>query len=192
MNDDRVREILSESGALLMGHFLLASGKHSDTYLQCAKVLQYPPFAEEVIKALAERVAEIKVDTVCGPALGGVVIGYELARQLKAKAIFTERKNGVMMLRRGFTIEPGEHIIVAEDVVTTGGSIKEVIEILTSLGADVVALTAIVDRGGGDNLGARFESLLKISPPTWEANHCPLCEAGEAVIKPGGALRKGL
>ncbi len=192
MNEDRVREILSESGALLSGHFLLASGKHSDTYLQCAKVLQYPNFAEEVSKALAERVSDLKVDTVCGPALGGVVIGYELARQLKAKAIFTERKNGMMMLRRGFTIEPGERIIVAEDVVTTGGSIKEVIEILTSLGAEVVALTAIVDRGGGDSLGARFESLLQISPPTWEANRCPLCEAGEAVIKPGGALRKGL
>jgi len=192
VNEERVREILSESGALLTGHFLLASGKHSDTYLQCAKVLQYPHFAEEVSKALAKRVSDTKVDTVCGPALGGVVIGYELARQLSAKAIFTERKNGVMMLRRGFTINPGERIVVAEDVVTTGGSIKEVVEILTDLGAEVVALTAIVDRGDGDRLGQRFESLLKVNPPTWEANQCPLCEAGEAVIKPGGALRKGL
>ncbi len=192
MNEERIREILAESGALLTSHFLLASGKHSDTYLQCARVLQYPPFAEEVSRALAERVADVGVDTVCGPALGGVVIGYELARQLSAKAIFTERKNGVMMLRRGFTIEPGEKVLVAEDVVTTGGSIREVIEILTGLGAEVVALTAIVDRGGGEHLGHRFESLLKVTPPTWEASRCPLCEAGDPVIKPGGALRKGL
>ena len=192
MTEERLREILSESGALLTGHFLLASGKHSDTYLQCAKVLQYPQLAEEVSKALAKRVAELSVDTVCGPALGGVIIGYELARQLQAKAIFTERKNGVMMLRRGFTIDPGERVLVAEDVVTTGGSIQEVIGILTGLGAEIVALTAIVDRGRGDQLGRRFESLLKVAPPVWEAGSCPLCQAGEAVIKPGGTLRKGL
>jgi orotate phosphoribosyltransferase len=192
MNSERVREILGESGALLTGHFLLASGKHSDTYLQCAKVLQYPKFSEEVSKALAEKLSDLEVDTVCGPALGGVVIGYELARQLDAKAIFTERKEGVMMLRRGFTIEPGERIVVSEDVVTTGGSVVEVIDVLTGLGAEVVAITAIVDRGGGDSLGKRFESLLKVQPPTWTPEECPLCQAGGVAVKPGGALRKGL
>jgi orotate phosphoribosyltransferase len=192
MTEDRVREILSASGALLTGHFLLASGRHSDTYLQCARVLQYPRLAEEVGRALAERVAGVGVDTVCAPAPGGLVIGFELARQLGAKAIFTERMNGVMMLRRGFTISPGERVLVAGDVVTTGGSIREVIEILTGLGAEIVALTAIVDRGSGSRLGRRFETLLKVAPPTWEANRCPLCEAKDAVITPGGDLRPGL
>ena len=192
MTEGRMREILSESGALLTGHFLLASGRHSDTYLQCAKVLQHPPLAEEVATALAGRIEVGEIHSVCGPALGGVVIAFELARQLGAKAIFTERKNGLMMLRRGFAIEPGERIVIAEDVVTTGDSVTETIEILREQGAEVVAVTALVDRSGGVDFGRPFHHLLSMEPPTWESDRCPLCERGIGVVKPGGSLRIGL
>lgn len=192
VNPDRLQEILTESNALLKGHFLLASGLHSDTYLQCALALQHPQFTEELgagINAMLEGQG-LEYNTVCGPALGGLVIGYEMARQRGVSSIFTERKGGVMMLRRGFTVSPGEKIVIAEDVVTTGGSVLEVIEILESQGATVVAVSAIVDRGGGKELPVPFHALVEVSPPVWDPEDCPLCEAGNPVVKPGGALRQ--
>jgi orotate phosphoribosyltransferase len=187
----RANELLLDSGALLKGHFLLASGLHSDTYLQCARVLQHPDRAEELARGIVEKIGGIEVDAVMTPAIGGIVLGHEVARQLGVRAIFTERKGGIMMLRRGFTVEPEERVLVVEDVVTTGGSVKEVIDIVRSQRGVVAAAVFVVDRGGGKELGAPFHCLTEMDPPTWDPEKCPLCEAGTAAVKPGGAPRKG-
>jgi orotate phosphoribosyltransferase len=192
LTPERVLEILEESEALLTGHFLLASGLHSDTYLQCALAFRSPKFTEELAAGINGMLSDagVEFDTVCGPALGGVVIGYEMARQRGVPSIFTERKGGVMMLRRGFGVSEGERIVVAEDVVTTGGSVEEVIEIFETRGARVVAVTAIVNRGGDRELSAPMYALAEIQPPVWEAADCPACASGIPLVKPGGSLRR--
>lgn len=183
----RAEEILKESGALLTGHFLLTSGRHSDQYMQCAKVLQYPDFSEELARVLAEEFAGDKVDIVIGPATGGIIIAYELARQLKAKNLFSERENGVMTLRRGFTIDPGARVLVAEDVITTGGSVKEVIEIVKQLGGEVVGAAVLVDRSMGQiDFGVKLAAAYTANVISYDAGDCPLCKAGaEKPVKPG-------
>ena len=185
---------LRQEAALLRGHFRLSSGLHSDTYVQCARYLRRPELAAPAAAALAAQIeaAGLKPDVVVGPAMGGVVIGYELARQLGVPGIFTERDaDGQMTLRRGFTIEPGEKVIIAEDVVTTGKSTLEVANLLRSMGAEVLAVASLIDRTGGKG-GLDFPhfALLPVVAATFAPESCPLCAAGVPVVKPGSRPEK--
>jgi len=185
---------LRREDALLRGHFRLSSGLHSDTYVQCARYLRRPDLAAPAAAALANqiRAAGLQADVVVGPAMGGVVIGYELARQLGVPGVFTERDaDGSMTLRRGFTIEPGEKVIIAEDVVTTGKSTMEVAKVLRGMGAEVLAVASLIDRTGGKG-GLNFPhfALLSVSAATFAPESCPLCAAGVPVVKPGSRPEK--
>ncbi|MBO8128853.1 MAG: orotate phosphoribosyltransferase [Peptococcaceae bacterium] len=181
-----VELILRDSGALLEGHFLLTSGLHSARYIQCAQVLKYPRYAEQLGSSLATSLKKYEPDLVIGPALGGILVAHEVARALDKIGLFTERKDGQMTLRRGFTINPGAKIVVVEDVVTTGGSVKEVIEVARQCGGKVVAVGAIVDRSKGTvDFSVPFHALLTLDIPTYKPEECPLCRAGKPVVKPG-------
>ena len=183
---NRVEEILTAADALLTGHFLYASGRHGDKYMQCAKVQQYPEYMEEIAKTVAKGFEGVKVDYVLAPAVGGIVFGYELARQLKARAVFTERVEGKMVLRRGFELPVGTKVVVAEDVITTGGTVIEVIEVAKSMGADVVGAGSIVDRSGGKvDLGVKTVAALTTDIVSYAPEECPLCKQGIPVVKPG-------
>jgi orotate phosphoribosyltransferase len=177
------------SGALLEGHFRLTSGLHSAGYLQCALVLQHPHEAEACGVELAERLRGLGAQTVLSPALGGIVIGQEVGRALGVRAIFAERQDGALTLRRGFVLEPGETVVVVEDVVTTGGSTRETIEVARAAGARVVGAGAIIDRsGGGQKLDVPFHALAQVSLPTYDPASCPLCASGQPVVKPGSRV----
>ncbi|HZJ84664.1 MAG TPA: orotate phosphoribosyltransferase [Syntrophomonadaceae bacterium] len=180
-------KIFSDAGALLNGHFQLTSGRHSNQYMQCAQVLKYPHYTEELAKHLAEFFADEKVDLVVGPAVGGIIVAYETARQLKVPGIFTERQDGEMLLRRGFNLEKGARVLIVEDVVTTGGSVKEVIDLVRDLGGLVVGVGVLVDRSNGKvDFGVKQEAVLTMLVESWEAESCPLCKTGEVPItKPG-------
>ena len=179
-------EIFTKSKALLNGHFRLTSGKHSSQYMQCAQVLQYPEYAAQLCSDLAERFSGTKVDLVIGPALGGIVAAYEVGRAVGVRTIFTERENGVMALRRGFVIEPGERVLVVEDVVTTGGSVKEVINVVREKGGEVVGVGVLVDRSNGRiDFGVRSEAVLQMEIKSYEPEECPLCKEGLPLVKPG-------
>jgi len=181
-----VLNMFTECGALLRGHFLLSSGLHSDTYLQCAKVLQYPDKAELLGTGIADLFKDIPVDVVVGPAMGGVIIAQEVGRALCVRALFTERENGVMTLRRGFEIAQGERVLVVEDVVTTGGSAGEVAERLAAMGATIAGVSAIIDRSNGAaKFSAPFRPLTTIAVATHKADVCPLCAQGTPAVKPG-------
>lgn len=186
-----VLELFQESGAYLKGHFRLTSGLHSPEYLQCALVLQHPRHAETLGKVLGESISELpgieKIDTVVSPAMGGLIIGHEVARALGARHIFTERDvERKMTLRRGFTVQPGEKVVVIEDVITTGGSSAEVVELLRAAGAEVVAAGSIIDRSGGRaSLGVPRVALATMNVVSWEPDACPLCAQGLPVVKPG-------
>ncbi|WP_032120551.1 orotate phosphoribosyltransferase [Clostridium amazonitimonense] len=179
-----VIDILKESGALLEGHFLLSSGRHSNKYCQCAKLLQYPDKAAEVLKIVANKLKDIEIDIIVGPAMGGIVVAYELGRQLEKRAIFSERENGVMTLRRGFEIKPSEKVLIAEDVVTTGKSSMETAQLIKSLGGEVVGIASIVDRSSGD-IGLPIYSAIKLNIESYEQSNCPMCKDGIGYIKPG-------
>ncbi len=196
-----IEQIYRESGALLEGHFILSSGNHSNRYLQSAKVLEDPKRAEILAKELARQISGsgLKIDTVCAPALGGVLAGYELARAMGVRSIFVERKEGKMQLRRGFEVEPGEKILICEDIVTTGGSAMEAAEIITKLGAEVVGFAALANRGFCRKEGAAKEPepecKLPVNKPLfaladfrfsmYTPQECPMCKKGETAIKPG-------
>src|SRR5688572_17457220 len=183
---DPILERFRTVGALLEGHFRLTSGLHSPGYLQCALVLQHPDQAEACGRAIADHVRALGIRTVLSPALGGIVIGQEVARALGVRAIFAERQEGTLTLRRGFTLQPGEKILVVEDVVTTGGSTRETIDVAAAAGAQVVGAAAIIDRSGGTQaIGVPFHALATISLPTYSPESCPLCAAGLPVTKPG-------
>lgn len=179
-----VLDILKESGALLEGHFLLSSGRHSNRYCQCAKLLQYTDKAEKVLSVVTEQIKDIDFDVVVGPAMGGIIVAYEIGRQTGKPAIFTERVDGKMELRRGFEIEKGQKVLITEDVVTTGKSSLETIEILKELGAEVIGICCIVDRGSS-NIDYPIYSSIKLEIESYEPTECPLCKAGTAYIKPG-------
>ncbi|MGE5359938.1 MAG: orotate phosphoribosyltransferase [Bacteroidales bacterium] len=188
MNRDDLLDIFRRSGALLEGHFRLTSGLHSSGYLQCALVLQHPAHAEALGAALADRLGGLRPATVLSPALGGIVIGQEVARALGARAIFAEREDGVLTLRRGFRLTEAERVLVVEDVVTTAGSTRETIQVARAAGAQVVGAASIVDRSGGAGrsaLDVPLFSLLEISLPTYDPAACPLCHQGLPVSKPG-------
>lgn len=186
ITSEEVLKIFEESGALLKGHFRLTSGKHSNQYMQCAKVLQYPQHAARLGEELAQAWRDQEIDVVIGPAMGGILVAHEVGRALGTKVLFTERENGVMTLRRGFELNPGEKVLVVEDVITTGGSVKEVLEVVRKLGAEPVGVGVIVDRSGGKaDFGLPHVSLLKIQIETFEPEDCPLCAEGIPAIKPG-------
>jgi orotate phosphoribosyltransferase len=186
MQASEVIERFKRTGALLEGHFVLTSGLHSERYLQCALVLQHPAEAEAFGRALAERFRAEGVETVAAPAIGGIVIGYEVARALGARSIWTEREQGHMTLRRGFTVRPGETILVVEDVITTGGSTRETIEALRTAGARVIAAASIIDRSGGRaDVGVPRIALATLDVPALAPVACPLCAQGVPAIKPG-------
>jgi orotate phosphoribosyltransferase len=186
-----VLDLFLETGAYLKGHFRLTSGLHSSEYLQCALVLAHPRHAETLGRALAEGVARLagerKIETVVSPAMGGLIIGHEVARALGARHIFTERDaDRKMVLRRGFALRAGETAVVIEDVVTTGGSSLEVVELLKAAGADVLAAGSIIDRSGGRaDLGLPRVALATLNVISWEPAQCPLCAQGLPVVKPG-------
>jgi orotate phosphoribosyltransferase len=187
LNKAEATDIFTESGALMEGHFKLTSGRHSNRYMQCAQVLQYPHFTEKLAAHIAEKYNGEKIDFVIGPAMGGIIVSYEVARQLGVPGIFCERENGKMALRRGFKLEPGHKVLVVEDVVTTGGSVVEVMEIVRQSGAEVVGVAVLVDRSAGKvDFGVRTEAVLSMDIESWEATECPLCKAGQGeAIKPG-------
>jgi len=189
---ENVLALLRDSGAMLEGHFLLSSGRHSDRYFQCAKLLQYPNMAAAAFAGVAESIrrdiqsGRIEVDAVVGPAMGGIVVAYELGRQLGLPAFFTERDDaGVMALRRGFELRPGQKILVTEDVITTGKSYGECAFLLESLGAKVTALACLVDRRQGGEIPWPFYPACKVDATNWEADDCELCRKGIPAVKPG-------
>ena len=180
-----VVEILKKSDALLEGHFLLSSGKHSNRYVQCAKVLRFPQYAEQVLSTVVEQIKDLDIDLVVGPAMGGVIVSYELGRQLNKETVFTERKDGVMELRRGFEVKPGAKIIIAEDVVTTGKSTIETKEALEKLGGEVIGVACIANRTSKD-IGMPIYSAIKLDIQVHDADECPLCKEGNIeLVKPG-------
>jgi len=178
--------LLERSGALLEGHFLLSSGKHSNRYVQCAKLLSYPEDAEMVISEVVRKISDLDIDLVVGPAMGGVIVAYEMGRQLELPAIFTERKNGEMTLRRGFEIKEGTKVMIAEDVVTTGKSTMETKKVIEELGGDVIGVASIIDRTKGKSeLDIPLYSAVKIDIDTFESSNCPMCKDGSKPVKPG-------
>ncbi|KUO69828.1 MAG: orotate phosphoribosyltransferase [Clostridia bacterium BRH_c25] len=181
-----MNEILEKTGVLQTGHFLLTSGKHSNKYMQCAKIFQHPDISAEISKALAEKYDGYDIDIVIGPAVGGIILAYEVARQLEVRALFAERENGAMTLRRGFEIKPGSRVLVVEDVITTGGSVKEVIDVVRRVGGEVVGVASVVDRSGGRALfDVPFKSAMKFEIDTFDPEECPMCKSGSVAVKPG-------
>jgi len=186
MREDEVVERFRRTRALLEGHFVLTSGLHSTNYLQCALVLQHPSEAEAFGRAIAERFAGQQVEAVAAPAIGGIIIGWEVARALGVRSVWTERENGRMTLRRGFAVRDGERVVVVEDVITTGGSTRETVEALRELGANVVGAASIIDRSGGRaDVGAPRHALATLDVPTHAPEVCPQCAQGVPAIKPG-------
>ena len=189
MTDKEVLDLFRQSGALLEGHFRLSSGLHSDRYLQSALVLQYPEFAELLGRAIAERTAHLQATAVLSPALGGIVIGQEVGRALHVRALFAERQDGALILRRGFTLAPSDRVLVVEDVITTGGSTRETMAVAQSAGAQVLGAAAIIDRAsGGARLNLPLQTLVTMEVPAYPPESCPLCAKGLAVVKPGSRV----
>jgi orotate phosphoribosyltransferase len=186
MDAESVLTMFRQSGALLEGHFKLTSGLHSERYMQCALVLQYPDFASALGAALAARSRHLQPTAVLSPAIGGIVIGQEVARALGVRALFAERQEGALALRRGFTLNPGDRVLVVEDVLTTGGSTRETAAVAEAAGAQVVGAAAIVDRGRDPaRLNLPLQALVQLDVPTYDPSACPLCAAGTPVVKPG-------
>jgi orotate phosphoribosyltransferase len=199
MRPEAIVQMLEDVGAIRQGHFELTSGLHSATYVQCALVLQYPKYAEQMGRALAAEFLDLRVDCVASPALGGVIIGHEVARALPpradgapVRAIFVERDaTGTLTLRRGFHVEPDEHVLVVEDVWTTGGSTYATIRVLEEAGARVVAAGALIDRSGGRiELPVRTEALMELKVESYDASDCPFCRTGSIAVKPGSRFAR--
>lgn len=185
MNEEDVLDLFRQSGALLEGHFRLSSGLHSDRYLQSALVLQHPEMAERLGAALAARTRHLQATAVLSPALGGIVIGQEVGRALHVRALFAERQDGVLTLRRGFTLSPNDRVLVVEDVITTGGSTRETIAVAQAAGAHVLGAGAIIDRGEAARLDVPLQALVRMHVPAYAPDACPLCAKGLPVVKPG-------
>ena len=186
MTRDELLDLFRRSGALLDGHFRLSSGLHSTGYLQCALVLQYPDHAEALGRAIAARVRGLRATVILSPALGGVVIGHEVGRALGVRAMFAERQDGALTLRRGFMLAEADRVLVVEDVLTTGGSTRETMQVATASGGRVVGVASIVDRSGGTaTFDVPFQALVDVDLPTYQPDACPLCAKGLPVVKPG-------
>lgn len=181
-----ILQIFRDCGAVLHGHFRLSSGKHSDTYFEKFQVLQHPDYVQQLCGELAGRFRDDRVDVVVGPTTGGVIIAYEVARQLGTRAIYAEREGDKRVLRRGFTLHEGERVLVVDDILTTGGSVREVLEMLEPYRVQLVGIGVLVDRTGGQvDLGTRTESLLQLVVEAWQPEECPLCHRGEPITEPG-------
>ena len=186
LTSDEYLDLFRRSKALLDGHFLLTSGKHSAQYMQCAQVLQYPDRAGILAEGLAVTFRDMGIETVIGPAMGGILVAHEVAKALGVRALFTERENGIMRLRRGFTLTPGERVLVVEDVITTGGSVREVLAVVQEFEAVPVGVGVLVDRTGGTvDFGLPQSSIIQLNIQAFEAQECPLCAQGIPAIKPG-------
>lgn len=186
LTQEEVLRLFEEKDALLTGHFRLSSGLHSEKYLQCALVLQHPDAAGRIGAAMAGLFADEKPDCVVGPAIGGIVVAQEVGRALGVRAMFSEREGDRMTLRRGFSIEKGERVLIVEDVITTGGSVQEAVDALVGLGANVVGVGVIIDRSGGRaSFSVPFKSLAKLEVDAFTEDECPLCRRGEPVYRPG-------
>jgi len=187
MNEDIIYKLLKKSGAIMEGHFLLTSGRHSSRFLQCSQLMQYPEHAELICRRMAEPFQNERIETVIGPAMGGIIMAYETARSLGARALFAERSDDGMILRRGFSIKPGEKVLVVEDAVTTGGSVQKVLDLLHHLKAEVIAVSILVDRTAGClDFGLPLKSLLSMEIESYEADKCPLCLKGIPIQRPKG------
>lgn len=185
----QIIELLKETDALLDGHFILSSGKHSPNYVQCAKLFEYPEAGEKTGTMLGEKIKEYNPTVVIGPAMGGIILSYEVAKSLGVRSLFTERKDEIMMLRRGFSVSKHDRVAIVEDVVTTGGAVREVIKLLKSLDVEVVCIGSIVDRSAGKaDFGVPFKKLIDLNFPVYEADNCPLCKNGTPAKKPGSKV----
>lgn len=186
LNEQELLDIFRKTEALLEGHFLLTSGRHSNQYFQCAKVLQYTDYNTQICEKIADNFKNVEIDSVIAPALGGIIVGQEVARQLNKKFIFAEREQTVLTLRRGFSLSENEKVLVCEDVVTTGGSVFETIEIVKSMGAEVVGVGFIVDRSNGKvNFAYPQFSALKVNATSFPPDECELCKKNIPLVKPG-------
>jgi orotate phosphoribosyltransferase len=191
MNTEQTLRLFHETEALLEGHFQLTSGLHSSQYFQCAKVLQYPQHAEKLCRVAQQNFSQHRIDAVIAPAVGGIIVAHEVGRLLQARVLFAERQEGEMSLRRGFQILPREKVLVCEDVVTTGGSVREVIDLARAAGGEVVGVFCIVDRSSGKaHFGAPLVSTLQLAPKIYSPDACPLCAAGSKAEKPGSRFLK--
>jgi orotate phosphoribosyltransferase len=186
MTDSEVLDLFRQAGALLEGHFRLSSGLHSDRFLQSALVLQHPDFAEQLGYALATRLEHLQPTAILSPALGGIVIGQEVGRAMQVRALFAERQDGTLSLRRGFTLSPSDRVVIVEDVITTGGSTRETAAVAEAAGAQVMGAAAIIDRGSDPaRLNIPLQALVHMEMPAYPADACPLCAKGVPVVKPG-------
>ena len=186
MTKEQIIDMLKEAGVLLEGHFLLTSGRHSDKYMQCAKIFQDAKYSVPLCAELVEKYKDEAIDVVIGPAIGAIQMSYEVGKQLGVRNIFAERENGKMTLRRGFTIEKGQRVLIVEDVVTTGGSVREVMELVNACGGEIVGIGSIVDRTGGKiDFGVPYKSAFSMDITSYEPDACPICESGAPLIKPG-------
>ncbi len=186
LSEDRIVEIFRTTGTFMEGHFRLTSGLHSGLYVEKFRVLEHPQFTEILCREIADRYKDAGITLVVGPAIGGVIIAYETARALGVRSIFCEREEGKLTLRRGFHIAPEDKVLVVEDIVTTGGSVKEVLAVVAQSGAEIKGVGLLVDRSGGQvDLGYRTEALLTMQVPTYQPDECPLCLEGQPIVKPG-------
>ena len=189
LSERETLELYEKTGALMRGHFRLTSGLHSDIYLQSALVLQYPEHAARLGEALAAPFTDARAQTVLAPAIGGILVAHEVARALGVRALFSEREDGAMRLRRGFTLTPGERCLVVEDIITTGGSTREVVECVRASGGSVIGVGSLIDRSGGTAaFDVKRASLATVSASTWPPEACPLCKSGGHAIKPGSRV----
>ena len=186
MRQEEVLEIFKETRAMLEGHFLLSSGLHSPQYLQCALLFQHPRIAERLCREIASKFRDKKPNVVIAPAVGGIIVSYEVARALGAKSLFAERVQGKMVLRRGFSLDKNDRVLVVEDVITTGLSTKEVIDLVKAHGAELIGIGCIVDRSKEEiDFGTEYKSLIKIDISVFKKDTCPLCTEGVSLVKPG-------
>ncbi|MFW5998258.1 MAG: orotate phosphoribosyltransferase [Bacillota bacterium] len=186
ISENRIKEIFNKTGVLQEGHFVLSSGRHANKYLQCAQVLKYPEYADELAEGIAQLWEKQNIEVVVGPAMGGIIVSFVVARALGVRGIFTERKQQKMELRRNFSIKPGEKVLLVEDVVTTGGSVREVIDILEKKDADIIGISSLVDRSGGNvNFKYPFKSLIQLNVESYNPEDCPLCKNDIPVSSPG-------
>lgn len=186
MEKSKIKDVLEKTGAVRHGHFKLTSGRHSDTYIQCARIQEFPTLnnqlAQEAVKSIPQN---IDIDLVAAPAVGGIVFGYAVAAALDKRFIWSERVDGAMTLRRSFSVVPGEKVLICEDVVTTGGSVKELIDLIESHGGVVVAVVSMIDRGGERKFDNEYYPLIQLPTPSWDPEECELCKQGIDIDSPG-------
>ena len=186
LTKEQIIDVLKKADVLQEGHFLLTSGRHSDKYMQCAKIFKHANYTEMLCRDLAEKFKDDDIQLVIGPAIGAITMAYEVSRHLQVENIFAERENGAMCLRRGFMIKPGQRVLVVEDVITTGGTVREVINIVKQAGGVVAGVGSIVDRTNGQiDFGTKYEAVIQVDVQSYTQEECPICKQGIPLVKPG-------